>query len=93
VSVKNLFHNSSRRVRGGAENSALSPDFASSIMLILIMKINMKKESDLLITSDALRPRTEGSMRLCVMKFQRIPIKIMMLGQSSRSLDFAFFTA
>jgi len=41
------------------------------LFIIWKMKINMKEESGFLITNIPLRPRTEGSMRLCVMIFSK----------------------
>jgi len=60
----------SRRARGGAENGVLLHNFVLPTMIYLIikMKIIMKEESGFLITHSPLRP-----LRLCVMKFIRIP--------------------
>jgi len=67
----------SRRARKGAENETLLQNFVyafSSVAyissIIFIMKINIEEESGILITYCSLRPRTEGSMRLCVKIFE-----------------------
>jgi len=70
-------HRTEGRARGGAENRALLPKFVFSTMLFLIFIMKIKKEIfGFLITKSSLRPRTEGSMRLCVMKFQKIPLNL-----------------
>jgi len=67
---KKPLQKTSRRARGGAEKGALLLNFASPTILFLvsIMKINMKNESGFLIIYN-----------LCVKKFKRIPLKIMMV--------------
>jgi hypothetical protein len=42
------------------------------LFLIFIMKIYMEEKSGFLTTLSPLRPRTEGSMRLCVKFFERM---------------------
>jgi len=74
-SRKKTFQKISRRARGGAENEALLLKSASSIMLSysFINKISMKEELGFRITYIPLRP-----LRLCVMNFKRIPLKLML---------------
>jgi len=52
--------------------------------LIFIMKINLMEVSGFLITYCPLRPRTEGSMRLCVMNFFDLDINF---GNQDLSMD------
>jgi hypothetical protein len=68
IFFKNILTQSSRR----SQRTMRYYQFCVSHMLFLffIMRINRKEEFDFLITYGSLRPRTEGSMRLCVGNFK-----------------------
>ena len=72
TSFQNILTQSSRR-RG--EEQKVEKDVITKLyiyylfFLVFITKINTKEESGFLITYSPLRPRTEGSMRLCVKNY------------------------